>query len=128
MMTETAAESRMVVAVSSTVVDAGVVSFDLNGNLYGLDHLEGYFLGDMYGYLDGLNVFEGFGHWNVLHDGDLNGDLDGVGLGNKLQLGGDGRVGDFAVGFCVNQLGLTVDRLSTDVMAAMSTMSAMAVA
>merc|ERR1712002_202347 len=109
-MTETAAESRMVVAVSSTVVDAGVASFDLNGYLYG------------------LNVFEGFGHWNVLHDGDLNGDLDGVGLGNKLQLGGNGRVGDFAVGFCVNQLGLTVDRLSTDVMAAMSTMSAMAVA
>jgi len=95
-----------------------VVGLDLHGYLNGLDHLEGDLLGDMHGHLHGLDVLEGLGDGNVLNDGDLDGYLDGVGLGHQLQLGGDGGVVDTAVGLGVHVLGVTVHRLRVSTMVA----------
>jgi len=81
---------------------AAVAVVALDGNLDRLHNLERNLLGDVHGNLDGLDVLEGFGDGNVLHDGDLDGDLDGVGLGNQLDLGGDGWVGDLSVGLGVH--------------------------
>jgi len=102
------------ITVSTTVVDA-VMALVLDGNLDCLDYLEGYFFGDVYWYLNGLDVLEGFGDGNVLDNGDLNGNLDRVGLGNQLDLSGDGRVGDFSVSLGVDHLGFSVDRVAIGV-------------
>lgn len=102
------------ITVSTTVVDT-VMALVLDGNLDCLDYLEGYFFGDVYWYLNGLDVLEGFGDGNVLDNGDLNGNLDRVGLGNQLDLSGDGRVGDFSVSLGVDHLGFSVDRVAIGV-------------
>merc|ERR1719481_999981 len=99
------------ITVSTTVVDA-VMALVLDGNLDCLDYLEGYFLGDVDWDLNGLDVLEGFGDGNVLDNRDLNGNLDRVGFGDQLDLGGDGRVGDFAVSLSVDHLGFSVDRVA----------------
>jgi len=99
---ESTIKSTMVTTVDTTMGVAAVAIVTLDGNLDRLHNLERNLLGDVHGNLDGLDVLEGFGDGNVLHDGDLDGDLDGVGLGDQLDLGGDGGVGDLSVGLGVH--------------------------
>jgi len=104
----------MMIAVSTTMVDA-VVGLVFDGHLDGLDHLKRHFLGDVYGHLYGLDILEGFGDGDVLHDGNFDGDLDGVGLGDELDLGGDGGVGNLSVGLGMDHLGIAVDSVTVGV-------------
>jgi len=116
------------IAVSTTVVDT-VMALNLDGHLDRLHHLEGDFLGDVHGYLDSLDVLESFSDRDMLNNGDLDGNLDGVGFGDQLDLGGDGGVGNLSVSLGVDHLGISVDRVAIGVspMMARDTMAAMAV-
>merc|ERR1719402_2194313 len=115
------------ITVSTTMVDA-VMALVLDGDLDCLDYLEGHFLGDVDRDLNGLDVLKGFGDGNVLDNGDLNGNLDRVGFGDQLDLGGDGRVRDFSVSLSVDHLGFSVDRVPIGIASvARDAMSAMTV-
>jgi len=92
-------------AVVMTVVVTVAVVLDghLDRHLDGLDHLEGDGLGDVDGHLNRLDALEGLGDGHVLDDRHLDRDLDGVGFGDELELGGDGGVLALDVGVRLRQ-------------------------
>ena len=62
---------------------------NLDGNLDLFDHLKWNRFGEVIWNLDRFYVLEGFGDGNVFHNGDLDGDFDGVGFRDELYLGCD---------------------------------------
>lgn len=80
MMAEIAvAEVVMVTTMVRLMVD-GLVVTHFDGYLNFLYHLERDCLGLVNGYLDSLNVLDGFGDGDMLNDGDFDRNFDGVRL------------------------------------------------
>ena len=104
-----ASETSVVVEVVR-VSSMTMMTVDLHGNFKwnfdSLDHLKWNSLSDVYWHLDSLDPLESFGDWNVLHDGDLDGDFNWERLGDEFNLCCNCWVMNLAVSLGVEMLSM----------------------